>query len=81
MKDFIEQLGGSGFLANELGLKQSRVTMWRVNGVAWRFRPAVAKIARRKRISLPAGFLDPAQAGSALGADRPAEGGGDANAI
>ena len=58
MEEFIQQLGGSGYLARELGLPLSRVSMWRVNGVAWRWRPAVARIARRKKVKLPDGFLD-----------------------
>lgn len=59
---FIKLLGDTGSVAAELGLKESAVSMWKRRGVSWRYRPAVAELAEAKRVSIPEGFLDPAQA-------------------
>ena len=57
--DFIGALGGSAKVAEATGQNQSTVSMWRVRGVSWRFRPMIADMARKARVQLPDGFLDP----------------------
>lgn len=55
--DLIDQLGGSRVVADEFGLDQSTVSCWKTREVSWRFRPKVAALAKRKRVTLPEGFL------------------------
>jgi hypothetical protein len=53
----IVALGDTGAVADELGLMDSRVSNWKQRGVAWRYRPKIAALAKRKRVALPEGFL------------------------
>lgn len=55
----IDRLGGSKAVAEALHQKQNTISMWRIRGVPWRFRPALAALARRQGVSLPRNFLDP----------------------
>ncbi len=55
----IDRLGGSKAVAEALKQKQSTISMWRVRGVPWRFRPAVVALAKRRGVSVPRNFLDP----------------------
>lgn len=57
--DLIGALGGSGAVAKATGLNQSTVSMWRERGIAWRYRPMIADMARKAKVQLPDGFLDP----------------------
>lgn len=59
---FIEDLGDTGAVATELGIGDSVVSMWKQRGISWRWRPAVATLAERRGVTLPAGFLDPTRA-------------------
>jgi hypothetical protein len=53
----IEALGDTGVVAKALQLSDSRVSNWKSRGIAWRYRPAIAALAKRKRVALPDGFL------------------------
>lgn len=57
--ELIKALGGSGVVARATGLNQSTVSMWRERGIAWRYRPFIADMARKAKVQLPDGFLDP----------------------
>ncbi|MSO71370.1 MAG: hypothetical protein EXQ88_05080 [Alphaproteobacteria bacterium] len=54
---FIDALGGSHAVADRLGEKLSTVSTWRIRGVPWRHRTALATLARQHRVPLPDGFL------------------------
>ena len=56
---FIDSLGGYKWLAAQLNLKPNRVRMWKSRGVAWEYRPTLARMAMTGRIDLPKGFLEP----------------------
>lgn len=63
----IDALGGGTKVGAELtkhGHKIDRATVykWKINGVPWRWRQAVADIATRKDVAVPSGFLPPAAA-------------------
>lgn len=55
--DLIVALGDTSTVATTLGLRDNRVSNWKQRGIAWRYRPRVAALARRKRVALPEGFL------------------------
>lgn len=57
--DLVDQLGGSASLADHFTLDQSTVSCWRTRGVSRAYRPAVADLARKRKVALPEGFLDP----------------------
>ena len=57
MKDLIKALGGVTAVAQALGVSVSRVSNWGLRGVPWRYRPAIADMAKAKRVKLPAEFL------------------------
>lgn len=57
--ELIKALGGSGKVSKAIGLNQSTVSMWRERGIAWRYRPLIADMARKAKVKLPDGFLDP----------------------
>lgn len=57
----IDRLGGTRAVADALGQNLSTVSMWRVRGVPWRFRPAVANLAKRQKVPLPKAFLEPGE--------------------
>lgn len=60
--DLIDELGGVTKVAEELGISHpSVVGNWRTRGVAWTYRSKVADLAKKKKVALPAGFLDPKQ--------------------
>lgn len=54
--EIIEALGGSGAVAKALGVKQARVSNWKKRGIALDHRPAIVKLARRKKLTLPEAF-------------------------
>lgn len=56
----IDNLGGTSAVARALGVADQTVSSWRERGVSWRYRPTLATMARRRKIALPADFLDPA---------------------
>jgi hypothetical protein len=58
--NLIKDLGDTGVVAAELGIGDTVVSMWKRRGVSWKWRPAVAALAEKRDIPLPAGFLDPA---------------------
>jgi hypothetical protein len=56
----IDQLGGSGRVAELLRIEHSETVMnWRRRGIPWRWRPSIAHLAVDAGIDLPSGFLDP----------------------
>ncbi len=55
----IEALGGTGRVAGELNLSLSRVSNWKERGIPWKWRYAVAELAKKKCVRLPAGFFEP----------------------
>ena len=55
----IDDLGGYQWLAVQLGLKQNRVRMWKVRGVAFDYRPTIARLATERRVVIPENFLEP----------------------
>ncbi len=63
--ELIDALGGYAKLAGDLTEQTGRtfdpraVHKWKTNGVPYRWRPLVAKMARTRRIALPEGFSDP----------------------
>jgi hypothetical protein len=57
--ELIKALGGSGKVSKAIGLNQSTVSMWRERGIAWRYRPLIADMARKAKVKLPDGFFDP----------------------
>jgi hypothetical protein len=57
--EIIDALGGTGAVADATGCKQSAVSMWRHNGIPWKRRPTLARLAKEKRVALPADFLVP----------------------
>jgi hypothetical protein len=58
--DLINALGGDAVLAAKLGIGNYRVVKnWKGRGIPWRWRPAVAKLAKRARVALPTDFLEP----------------------
>jgi len=57
---FIELLGNTGKVAAALGQNETTVSNWKKRVVPWRWRPAVAVLAKDAEVELPDGFLDPA---------------------
>lgn len=63
--ELIDALGGYIDLATALTEQTGRkfdaraVHKWKSNGVPYRWRPLVAKLARSRRVALPEGFSDP----------------------
>ena len=66
--DFITQLGGPKYVGNRVGAEETAVCNWRIRGVPWRHRVAVAALAKEQGIKLPDDFLPSlADAGEADG--------------
>jgi len=59
-RDFIDRLGGYKAVAKALGIPPGAVANWMLASrrIPWRYRPTLARIAGKKRIKLPEGFLD-----------------------
>jgi hypothetical protein len=56
--ELIDALGGIAIVAEHCGVRNlSTVGNWRVRGVSWPYRRAVAALAKKKRVTLPDGFL------------------------
>ena len=61
--DLIDALGGSQQVAelinSSVGTKMTsqHISMMRSRGIPWRYRPLLAKIAKSRKIAVPAGFL------------------------
>lgn len=55
--ELINKLGGTGAIAEYLGIPQNRVGNWLLRGIPWHRRFAVAEMAKAKRVKLPEGFL------------------------
>jgi len=53
----IDALGGSAAVAKALGVSLSAVSNWRSRPIPWRWRPALAALARREGVELPDDFL------------------------
>lgn len=61
-KDLIDKLGKGTEVANWLHARghdvdRDAIYKWAVNGVPWRWRPLVARMATEKGVRLPKGFL------------------------
>jgi hypothetical protein len=59
MRDLIKALGGTTAVARALGEKPGVVNNWNERGIPWKWRPAVAELARKNKIELPEGFNPP----------------------
>lgn len=57
--DLIDRLDGAPAVAKALGTDADRVYQWKRSGVAWRWRPKFAELARARGVALPLGFDDP----------------------
>lgn len=59
-RDFIDELGGYRAVATALGVTPGRVANWRLPSrtIPWRYRAALVRLARKKKVVLPEGFLD-----------------------
>lgn len=57
-REFIEQLGGSKYIAEQLGVSQPHVCNWWRDGrcIPWKYRPKVEAIALIKNVPLPHDF-------------------------
>lgn len=58
MRDLIHELGGVTLIAKTLGVRTNVVSNWLIRGIPWKYRPAVAAIAKKKGIKIPADFLE-----------------------
>lgn len=62
-KDVIDGLGGHAKVADLVSratgkeFKQDTVYRWQINGVPWRLRSLVAKMAKQRGVSLPKDFM------------------------
>jgi hypothetical protein len=56
---FIEQLGGSATVARVAGVSFKVADNWRRRGIAYPYRPRIARHAQEANVPLPDGFLDP----------------------
>ncbi len=66
--DLIDQLGGGTVVAAAIfgeiearGRRREAVYKWKRNGIPWRFRGAIERIARQRGVALPDQFLNPAE--------------------
>lgn len=57
--EIIVALGDTGAVAGALGRKESAVSNWKERGIPWKWKPAVARIAKERGVTLPADFLVP----------------------
>ena len=61
--ELIEALGGGTVLMGALkqitgwDVPRDNIYAWKRNGIAWKYRPAVARLAAEKGVELPAQFL------------------------
>lgn len=58
-KDLIVALGDTRVVADHFGVKLSAVSNWKARGVPRKFRPRIARMARYRKIELPADFMAP----------------------
>jgi hypothetical protein len=56
MEQLIDSLGGNSELAKALNLTPNAISNWRIRGIPWRMRPAIARIAAEKAVALPSDF-------------------------
>ncbi len=66
--DLINQLGGGTVVAAAIfgeiearGKRREAVYKWKRNGIPWRWRGAVERVARQRGVPIPAGFLNPTE--------------------
>jgi hypothetical protein len=56
----IEKLGNTSALARELNIPNRRVVSnWKQRGIPAKYRKEIKKLADKKNIKVPTGFLDP----------------------
>lgn len=73
--DLIDKLGGGTAVAVAIwgdacdSKRRDAVYKWKQNGVPWRWRPAIERLARERGLALPSGFLLPAGNGAPSPAD------------
>ena len=58
LKEIIKAFGGSGPLSRELKLPIGTVSIWRIRGIPWKWRPIIADMAKARKIKLPKDFLN-----------------------
>jgi uncharacterized protein YjcR len=56
MEKLIDELGGNKVLADEFGLTPNAISNWRKRDIPWKMRPAVAQMAAKQGVTLPADF-------------------------
>jgi len=56
-RELIKALGGAAVVAEEQGVTRQAATNWMSRGVPWRYRLALAKKAKSKKVRLPPDFL------------------------
>ena len=61
-QELIASLGGPTAVASALGQKPNAVSNWINRGIPLRWRPAVAELARRRGVKVPADFIASSQA-------------------
>lgn len=56
--ELVDALGGTTYLYRHLGLNSRQVCHgWKVNGIPWKWRFKISKMAADRKIPLPEGFL------------------------
>lgn len=60
VKQFIDNLGGSKRVADELDVNHGAVRMWLTPGraIPWKYRHQLARIAAERAVPLPEGYWD-----------------------
>lgn len=56
--EVIEALGGYRTVATHLGITLENALHFQRRKIPWKYRPAIKAFARRKRVKLPADFLE-----------------------
>ena len=54
----VEALGGAIKVAQALGINTEIVRKFKARGIAWKYRPAVLALARRRKVRVPSDFLE-----------------------
>lgn len=56
--ELIDSLGGTSFLYRHLGVASRQVCHgWKVNGIPWKWRFKIAKMAKARKLPLPEKFF------------------------
>lgn len=60
MDHIIDKLGGNAAVAKALNAKPNAVANWKLpaRDIPWRYRPAIARLAAERAVTLPENFWD-----------------------